>query len=242
MRFTGERRALAAAVLAFYGLAYLMMWVVGPGEQLGRLLVAMAGVYGVAFLGVVAGYFWARWYAVGVGLSGVVSAAVGAWQMGPEPVLLFLGGTHGLVALCLWGEGMARGFDGRTEWRARFHLDENAVHRLGRAVIRVGMSLPYVLAYALAPRAGGLVDGVLALGALGLAVGGLVGLLRLRTWGLASLAGAVALLLPAVLGGGMAASESGTVAPGAYALPAALLLAAALAPFAQPLYRYLRGR
>ena len=49
------------------------------------MLAGIAGCYGLAFFAVVAGYFWARWYAVGVGLYGVITAAslyLGAWRRG----------------------------------------------------------------------------------------------------------------------------------------------------------------
>jgi len=41
---------------------------------------------------------------VGVGLYGVITAAVGMWQIGAEPILLFIGGTHLAATMFLWGE------------------------------------------------------------------------------------------------------------------------------------------
>ena len=245
MKLVGERRALAAAVLAFYAFLYLLQALLGGGDW-GPALGAMGGVYALGFFSVVAGYFWARWYSIGVGLSGVISAAVGLWQMGPEPILLFVGVTHGLVPLALWGEGMSRSFDGREEWRARFHMDEAATHRLGRAVIRIGISLPYILLYALAPKPGSLDTTLLAIATLGLAGAGTWALFRLRTWGLLALTGATGLLALGAFGSatGSALAPAGVPAIGAGALAAigALALGAALVPFARPVVDYVRGR
>src|SRR5687767_11504482 len=129
-RFVGERRAIAATALVFWAFVYFGLMFVQPPEW-SNALGAMAGVYAVGFFGLVGGYVWARWYAIGVGRSGLISAVVGIFQMGPEPALLFIGGIHAAIPLALWGEGMSRTFDGREEWRARFHLDEAATHRLG---------------------------------------------------------------------------------------------------------------
>src|SRR5690348_13689110 len=131
-RLVGERRAVAAAILAFYAFLYLVIAILDVQPGFSRALGAMGGVYALAFVGVVAGYFWARWYAIGVALSGVITTLVSIWQLGPEEVFLFIGATHMAVVLTLWGDAMAETFDGRAEWRARFHMDEHAVHRLGR--------------------------------------------------------------------------------------------------------------
>src|SRR3954464_2376502 len=168
MKFVGERRALASAVFAFYFMAYGGLCLIGAiPPEMTKAFAAIAGVYGLAFFGLVAGYFWARWYAVGVGLYGVITTAVGMWQLGPEPILLFLGGTHLAATVMLWGHAMSEGYDGQTAWRERFHMDDNAVQRLGRSVIRAGVSLPMVLLYALAPKPG---SAPLALSGLALAL------------------------------------------------------------------------
>jgi hypothetical protein len=183
-----------------------------------------------------------------VGLYGVITGAVGLWQMGPEPILLFVGGTHGAISLALWGEGMSRTFDGREEWRARFHMDETATHRLGRAVIRIGISLPYILLYALAPRPGSAFDeSLLAIAALGFAGAGTWALFRLRTWGLVALSGAAGLLAAAAITEPLVGTSTllGGVTPVALvgcAAIGAVMLAAALAPFARPVVDYVRGR
>lgn len=256
-RFVGERRAIAAAVLAFYAFLWLVQVLAGPPEGWGKAFAAMTSVYALGFLGVVAGYFWARWYAIGLGLSGVITTVVSLWQMGPEPIFLFYGGTHAAIALALWGEGMSRSYDGREEWRARFHMDEAATHRLGRAVIRIGISLPYILLYALAPKPpAGLDETLLAVGALGLAGVGTWALFRLRTWGLVALTGATGLLAVgalSALAGGLALGGAGAASPGPsfgplaidttlYVTLATIALGAALVPFARPVVDYVRGR
>jgi hypothetical protein len=239
-RFTGERRALAAAVLALYGLLFLVVSLSAPpGWE--TCFVALAGLYGVGFFAVVAGYFWARWYAIGLGISGLVSAVISMWQIGAEPPLVFYGGTHAAISLLLWGTGMAGGYDGRKEWRTRFHLDDSATNRLGKAVIRVSVSLPYVVMYALAPRedAG---QTLLAVGGLALAALGAWALVTMRTWGVVALGAGAAVLaatlavtpwvVPLADGIGLAALLTGTAAVG--------LLVAGVAPFAGPMLRYLR--
>ena len=102
MKLVGERRALAAVVFAFY---FLALPDAGAARRPCRPSSARRsprspGVYGLAFFSLVAGYFWARWYAVGVGLYGVITAASGCGRSAPEPVLLFIGGTHLAATVC----------------------------------------------------------------------------------------------------------------------------------------------
>jgi hypothetical protein len=189
LRIVGERRAVATIIIAFYALIYVVMGYL-QGPPFGKALMAVGGVYVAAFFALVAGYFWARWFAVGVALFGVIQGAIGLWQMGPEPVVVFLGGTHLLATLALWGNAMATPYDGQTAWREKFHMDDNAVQRLGRSVIRAGVSLPMVLLYALAPK-----PEPTAIVALVLAVGGIAALLRLRTWGVLAMGAAGVMLL-----------------------------------------------
>jgi hypothetical protein len=238
MALVGERKAVASAILALYALIFGLMALNIPEPALVRFLGAMGATYGLAFFAVVAGYFWARWFAIGLGLYGFSTGFLLVWQIGPEPVVLFYALTHGAVSVLLWGPRVAAQFDGRPDWRERFHMDENATHRLGRAIIRVGLTLPFLLAYGLAPRqdAGQM---LLAAGAVGLAGAGVWALLRLRTWGvLAMLAGAAAIAITA----------PGTVSPlgfsagvAAIGVVGAILLAAAAAPFVGPMLRYVRS-
>lgn len=235
MKLVGERRALASAVFAFYFLAYGVLVLLGAlPPELTPAFSAIAGVYGLAFFALVAGYFWARWYAVGVGLYGVITAAVGIWQLGTEPVLVFIGATHLVATLMLWGNTMSGPYDGQTAWREKLHMDENAVQRLGRSVIRAGVSLPFVLLYALAPKPDA-TSQVLSLVVLGLAGTGFGALVKLKTWGLLAL-GVAGALMVTVAGADLVMGASHL-----YALQEAVgggLLVAAAIPFFVPMARW----
>jgi hypothetical protein len=241
-RLTGERRAFAAALLAFYGFIYMLV-AMAPPPGWAACFAAMALVYGAGFFGLVAGYFWARWYAIGLGMSGLITAIFSIFQIGMEPVLLFYGATHAGVSLFLWGGGMSSAFDGRKEWRERFHLDENATHKLGKSVIRLGVSLPYIVLYALAPKDGA-GEALFALAAGGLVLTGAIATLRMRTWGLAALAGGAIAMGASLLAQPFGLSPFGNgyaVNMTAAGLAGLLLIAAAVAPFARPIARYLRA-
>jgi hypothetical protein len=241
-RFAGERSALAATVLAFYGFIFFLV-ALNPPPQWGACFTALAVAYGIGFFAITAGYFWARWYAIGLGMSGLISAAVSMWQMGPEPVLLVYGGTHGFISLALWGEAVAARYDGQTAWRQRFHLDENATHRLGKAIIRAGISLPYILMYALAPKQPAFVDATIV--AALLAVGGTWALVKTRTWGILALAGSAALVAVS-LGGDLQSAVGPQSGPSVdmtfLGVGAMVFLLAAVAPFARPIVRFVRAR
>ena len=226
----GERRAVAASMLVFYAVVYGALALSGMvPPELGPIITAHAILYGVAFFGLVAGWFWARWYASGIGMYGLVTGVIGIFQLGPEPVLVFMAITHAIIPAFLAGEAIAAGFDGRSEWRTRFHLDEPAVERLGKSVTRAAMSLPFLITWALAPKqpGQGLESTVAELAPFVLGAAGLWALLRLRTWGIFALAGAGA----ATVGVAFAAPGS----PSLMALAPAALLAAAVAPFARPI-------
>jgi len=224
----GERRAVAAAVLAFYGLIFFLLGSNVPGEMR-PMILALAAIYGVGFFGVVSGWFWGRWYASGVGMWGIVTAAVGIWQVGPEPVFVFLAVTNGMLPLFLAGDAMAAGYDGRPEWRARFHLDDLAVHRLGKSVTRAAMSLPWLLLWALAPKQP---NSVAVLLPVALATSGVWGLFRLKTWGILALAAGAA-------GTTAVAASSASSSNAPYAAIAAVLLIGAVIPFVKPIIGHL---
>jgi hypothetical protein len=239
MKLVGERRALAAVIFAFYFLYFLVVVLVGAGD-LAKAIAGIATVYGMAFFSLVAGYFWARWYALGVGLFGVIFAILGMWQGGTEPplgaILMFYGGTHLAATLMLWGDSMAKPYDGQEEWRKRWHMDDNAVQRLGRSVIRAGVSLPFVLLYALGPKpnAGSLIASIAALVLAGL---GTRAIIQLRTWGVMALAAAGVLL------SSLAALDTinqGFTLSVLHPAIAGVLLLAAAAPFALPMIRWSR--
>jgi hypothetical protein len=235
MKLVGERRALAAAIMAFYFLFYAVLAYSRAAPDFTKALAALAGVYGLAFFSLVAGYFWARWYTVGVGLYGVITSAVGIWQLGAEPLLLFIGGTHLAATLFLWGQTMSEPYDGQTAWREKFHMDDSAVQRLGRSVIRAGLGLPIVLIYAFAPRPEPATT-ALAFAALVLAAAGLHGLVRLKTWGVLAVGVAGALTL-AVVGADTAAHglHAWIMTPAI----AGTALVAASTPFLAPIARFI---
>jgi hypothetical protein len=236
MKLVGERRALAAAVMAFYFLFYGVIAFARVVPEFTLAFAGIASVYGLAFFALVAGYFWARWYAVGVGLYGVITAAVGIWQIGAEPVFLFIGGTHLAATVFLWGHTMSGPYDGQAGWRERFHMDDSAVQRLGRSVIRAGIMLPFFVLYALAPKPG---DAVMALSfaALVLAAAGLRGLIQLRTWGVLAIGAAGGLMLTLV-GADLLADGAMAVRPAIFGVMAI----AAAAPFFAPIARFLALR
>jgi len=227
--------------MAFYFLLFLMFALSGLAPEMERALFALAGVYGLAFFSLVAGYFWARWYTVGVGLFGLITAVVGLWQVEPDlrPLILkqmlFFGGTHLATSLMLWGDSMSQGYDGKTAWRERFHMDDNAVQRLGKAVIRAGVSLPFVLLYAFGPRADEtLLASIVALTLTGL---GVRALFKLKTWGVLAL-GAAGVLLTAIAAVDAATGSGAVVLP---ALGGGFLLASA-APFTGSIARFVAAR
>jgi hypothetical protein len=224
MSLVGERRAIASTILIFFTFLFGGVAFLAPPE-LTRAYIALAACYGVGFFALVAGYFWARWYGIGVGLFGCMLAGMGIWQVGPEEILLFFGGAHLAAVLALMGEAMQAPFEGQPQWRARFHMDDHAVNRLGRSVIRASLGLPMVLMYALLPKPG---NAVIVGFAAVLASAGLAGLVRMRSWGVFALGASAATALVAVALGSLAA------------IPAAAILTAAAAPFAGPVLRALR--
>ncbi|MBS1119180.1 MAG: hypothetical protein H6Q90_1408 [Deltaproteobacteria bacterium] len=233
MKLVGERRALAAAIMAFYFLGYAVLALSQVMPPLTKALAAIAGVYGLAFFALVAGYFWARWYSVGVGLYGVITSAIGIWQIGAEPVLLFIGATHLAATIMLWGRTMALSYDGQSAWREKFHMDDNAVQKLGGSVMKAGVSLPFVLLYALAPKPDGasLIASIVALALTGLGIRALV---QLKTWGVLALGAAGALLLTLA---GVDLLQGDGLSVAQPALAGSLLVAAAV-PFLAPIARF----
>lgn len=228
MTFVGERRAISGIVFTFFAILYTVNGWLGAAPPLTPVMYALGGVYGLAAFSVVAGYFWGRWYALGVGLFGVMLFALGLWNQGAEPIILFTGGLHVAAVLSLWGTAMSQSYDGKPGWREKLHMDDSAVQRLGRSVIRAGVSLPIVLIYALAPKQPA--EMALGIAALALTGLGMQALLRLRTWGV--LAIAVAGTAFAVVG-----IDHGSLAG---TLGGAMLLTAS-APFAAPILRLIRG-
>ncbi len=222
-----------------YGFLFLLNSLLAP-EGWGPAFGSLAGIYGMGFLGLVAGYFWARWFVIGLGLSGFMTGAISLFQMGSmEPVLVFYTGTHLALTGLLWGTAMARGFDGRKEWRERFHLDEHATNKLGKSVIRVGVSLPYVVLFALAPRE----DAALALLGGASVVAGAWALTQMRAWALPAMGVGAVTMLGATVGEPMLISLKGDVAMNLdlVAFGAIGFTMLALAPFVSPVISFLRS-
>jgi hypothetical protein len=257
MALVGERKACAAAVLAFFTSVFSINALAGP-PSLAPLFGALAGVYGMGFFGLVAGWFWTRWYVTGVAFSGLAMAAMLGYQVGLDPIVWIWGGAHAIVLACLLGAGPAAAFDARSDWRERFRMNDNDANKLGKAVQRAGASLPYLVMAGLAPKEQGMGMVLLAFGALVMGAAGLRAVVRMRSWGLLAMGGAAAVSLGLAFGPaesmlGSAASIAGaglahTGWPLAAAtmsgagLMAAILLVGACAPFARPMLNFLRSR
>lgn len=244
--FTHERKALALSLLGLFSSYFLLLMLIARSEmpEWFPAFAAMFGLYFISFFGVAAHWFWGRWVAIGVGSWGATIAVWGIITARAfEPALVFLGVTHGVVALLLMGPSMAVHYEGRADWRARFGLDDAGVARLRKSVTRAASSLPAIVLFALAPRQ----DAGMTLAVL--AVLGVGGLLAGRTIALAALA------LAAIGSLGMAAFGSVTPldAHGFFLVPvgqvpqllglyAGVALLASVAPFVGPIGRFLRGR
>jgi hypothetical protein len=255
--FERARRAVAALVLSLFVSLYLMVALNAPPGW-GPAIGGLAGCYLIAFLGVAAEWFWGRWFAAGLGWSGVMVAVASLVMMGWTPVLAIYGGLHAIVVVMLMGRKMVARYDMQEAWRQRYGMDEFGVARLRKTVTRAAASLPSLILWALGPKDPGqgmLLAGASIVTAL-LAVAGLRGVIRMRSWGLLAMAASSLLLItvgdataaalaplytPSWFGGlGLLANLPNAVGVG----PAlsALLLAAALIPFAGPALRFLSRR
>ena len=170
-------------------------------------------------------------------------------MVGWQPSLAIYTVLHGVIIATLMGQKMAARYELQSAWRERYAMDEFGVARLGKAVTRGAASLPTLIMWALAPRDG---DQMLLFGglALVLAVAGLTGLIRLRTWGLLALGGAAASLLVVATGSShlsLNLTEVDLPTAGLWALQGSPAVGVAwvtlaLAPFTLPVLRYLRQR
>jgi len=259
------RRAVAALALSLFVSLYLVLAMNAP-DGWGPAFLALGICYLVAFLAVAADWFWGRWFAAGLGWSGLMVSAMSIAMLGWMWPLAIYGGLHGLIVLLLLGKRMAALYDLQEGWRQRYAMDEFGVARLRKTVTRSAASLPSMILWALGPKEPG--QSLLHAGFLWVAVGlgawGLLGILRLRAWGVLALgASALALL---VHGGAHVIPEVGMNAagdlsvlfgvffqpvwgfnPGMVALVTlfgtlvpATLLVAALFPLATPTWRFLR--
>lgn len=244
--FERTRRALAGLGLCLFFLLYLLIGL--QVEELRAALLAISLCYGVAFFGVVSEWFWGRWFASGLAWSGVMIWIASSVMIGWSPQLAIFGGMHLLVLVMLMGKKMADRYDLQEGWRQRYGMDEFGVARLRKTVTRAAASLPSVILWALGPKdpnQGMVLAGAGVLAAV-LAVAGVRGVVRMRSWGLLSMAGSAALLF--ALNGVTAGASVTWLASGApwslgitAALPATILLTALL-PFALPAARFLTAR
>lgn len=236
----GLRRAIALLILGFYVTQFAMTAWLGPDEMFACYL-GLALCYGLAFLALGAEWFWARWFAIGVGNFGSLLLLV-LFKVGMEPIIAFFGFTHLAVAVLLLGEGMAARYEHSEATAERWNFQEESLVLMRRAVKSAGSTIPLLILYGLAPR-----PEAVQLTAVGLGIAGLVGLLRGRTWGVLSLgaAGLVALADGLGLFGGAPTGYlllTPTGGPIVYGAGVALLAAAVLAVpavYARSFARYL---
>ena len=249
--FERTRRALAGLALSVFISIYLLVSLNAP-EGFARVFVALAFCYGVAFFAVVAEWFWGRWFATGLAWSGVMIAIAGVVAIGWLPQLVIFGVLHLFVIVALMGEKMAARYDLQAAWRERYKMDDFGVARLQKTITRSAASLPSLIIWALAPKEEGM-----AFAALALAVTGVWGLIRLRSWGVLSLGAAGVLVAagghlgrfacavpcsifaPHLAIAGMTPDASRFLMTFSPTL-AFVLLAAAVIPFAGAIARYLR--
>jgi hypothetical protein len=235
----GIRRALALLFLGFYVTQFTMTAWLGP-DELFACYLGLALCYGLAFVGLSAEWFWARWFAIGVGNFGSLMLLL-LFKMGMEPIVAFVGVTHLLIAVSLMGEGMAAKYEHSERTQEKWNFQEESLLLMRRAIKSAGSTLPFLILYALAPR-----GEMLQFATLGLGLAGLYGLLRARTWGPVALGGAGALALADGIGlfgaptvGYLLLSTEGPMVYGYVGILAgALLIIPAL--FAGPMIRFLR--
>jgi hypothetical protein len=253
--FEKGRRALAALALSFFISLYLLVSFNSPPGW-GPAFLALSACYLVAFLAVTADWFWGRWFASGLGWSGMMVAVLSLVMIGWTPPLAIYGGLHGIVVLALLGKKMAAQYDMQEAWRQRYGMDEFGVARLRKTVTRAAASLPSLILWALGPKEGqgeSLLLTAAGIGTLLTAALALRHLIQLRTAGWIMLAGACVSLW---LLGSTPASLTFSVpslhllgpvayAPALVGVPlflATMFLTMATLPFSLPVLRFLTRR
>lgn len=249
--FEKVRRGLAALSLSFFISVYLLVALNGePGWA--PAFLALAACYVVAFLSVTADWFWGRWFASGLGWSGMMVAALSLVMIGWTPALAIYGGLHAVVVLAMTGKKMAAQYDLQEPWRQRFGMDEFGVARLRKTVTRAAASLPSLILWALGPKEGqGMLLAAASIATLLTAAGGLRHLIQARTAGWIMLAGAtVSMWLLSSTPVSLSVPSLHLLGPVGYSpalvgvplFVATLFLSLATLPFAGPALRFLRRR
>jgi hypothetical protein len=260
--FAKTRRAIAALSLSFFVTLYLLLALNAPaGPEWTPAFLGLALCYLVAFLGIVAEWFWGCWFASGLGWSGVMVATLSLFLIGWNPALAIYGGLHGLVVVLLMGKRVSALYEQQDGWKQRLGMDDYGVARLRKTVTRAAASLPSLVLWALGPKepGQGMLHAGLLLGAALLGIAGLGGLLRLRAWSVLAVAASALVLV----GHGVVHCGASDLAwlqaplfapvlglyPAAVVLPAVLgtlvpglLLLAAVTPLARPTLAFLRRR
>ena len=233
----GIRRAISLLLLSLFFWNFVLTALLGP-DELFACFTGLSIVYGLAFVGIAAEWFWARWFAIGLGNFGALSLLT-LIQTGLEPTIAVFGASHLIISLFLAGEGMASRYEHSESTAERWNFQEESLVLLRRAVKSAGMSLPLLILYTLAPK-----PEMLHIVALVAGVVGVAGLLRGRTWGLAggiALADGLGLFGPPTVSYLLLTPSGSVVLWGsAFALLAGTMIAAPLA-FARPIARFLRG-
>jgi len=240
--FEKTRRALALLALSFFITMYGLSLVMVPPEMR-PMFVGLMGCYLTAFVALASEWFWARWFASGLGWSGVLLSLMFTVLHGWLPFMGLYGGLHAVVVVALLGDKMSALYDMQEGWRGRYGMDEYGVARLRKMVTRSAASLPTLIVMALGPRE--IQGNVLVIGGV-LGIAGVIGGLRLRTWGLFAM-GAASIVLAR---SGPAPAWYETLAEGftySWSPPyasslAAVLLAFAVLPFARPAIGFLLRR
>jgi len=249
------RRALALLPLAAFVLLYgILALLLEPAWS--PAFAGLALCYLIGFVALGSEWFWARWYCVGLGWSGVMVGIFGMVSVGFVSPLVIYATMHGTIVLLLKGKSLSGLYEGQTAWRTRFELDDHGVIRVGKTVSRTSASLPALVIWALGPKqptqllAVAITSKSLSewavLAALVVAMFGIFALVRGRALGaclVVAAAGIAIVCLPTALPASVSSNQiavTGLFAGAVLAAPLALL--GAVLPLFRPLRNFLRGR
>jgi hypothetical protein len=148
-----ERAAVALLSLSFFGILYFLVSLNAPPGW-APVFAGLMICYLTAFLALASQWFWARWFASGLGWSGFMLGLMSLVMIGWHPSLAIYTVLHGIIVGALMGQKMSSRYELQSAWRERYGMDEYGVARLGKAVTRGAASLPTLIMWALAPREG----------------------------------------------------------------------------------------